>query len=167
MDRRCLYGHRVTASFRHAIENDQCPVCGAEMISLDGYKIARQVAQSVPLDGTAAFRTVKLIEVRYQLVARTPDADAPADATAPSPAMPAGTEVLLDEEELADEELAAPSPAQPSGSILDELEDDESVELIAAEPTDESEVAASEDRRDRRGDVDFSAEEDAFFASSP
>ena len=72
MDRRCLYGHRVNASFHYAIERDQCPVCGAELISLDGYRIARQLAQSVPMDGGMAFRTVKVIELSYVLQPRQP-----------------------------------------------------------------------------------------------
>lgn len=133
MDRRCLYGHRVNASFHYAIERDQCPVCGAELISLDGYRIARQLAQSVPMDGGMAFRTVKVIELSYVLQPRQPS-----PAVAPtSPEVPTGTEIVLEEEEL----VAAAIPAAPGRALADELEDEQSVELIAAESTDEAEEA--------------------------
>lgn len=157
MDRRCLYGHRVNATFHYAIERDQCPICGAELISLDGYRLARQLAQSVPLDGSAAFRTVKLIEAHYVLKARpagTAEAGRPAHGVV-TPEVPPGTELTLEEEDLAPSPAtpspatpspatpaAAPAPATPSRPLAEEREDDVSVELVAAEVTDEQERAA-------------------------
>ncbi|MCK6505917.1 hypothetical protein L6R53_21445 [Myxococcota bacterium] len=209
MDRRCLYGHRVNATFHHAIERDQCPICGAELITLDGYRLARQLAQTVPLDGGAAFRAVKLIETNYVLKPRPatttearpgvpPSAEAPTSGP-PSPGLaaadpPPGTEITLEEEDLAH---AAPRPAAPSRPLAEEREDDDSVELIAAETTDEQERAtrrapatpraAGPRARTAAGRpagppkvptaastaptastaAPFTAEEDAFFATSP
>jgi len=188
MDRRCLYGHRVAASFRFAIERDACPVCGAELISLEGYRLARKLAEAVPLDAVAAFRTARVVERSYGLTPldaavatpATPPAAAPIKAApaalaaspgaghagaklrasspprpsppprALMPEVPAGTEVLLDEEELAD----SGAPATTLVAAVDE------------EPTLATASAVEAADEPLGTDAPFSAEEDAFFSTT-
>jgi hypothetical protein len=71
MDHRCLYGHRTPASFAFAIDSGSCPVCGAPLVSVVGYQIARKLASTVPLDPVDAFNTVRTLELEYELVPRT------------------------------------------------------------------------------------------------
>lgn len=74
-DHRCLYGHRVPADFSFAIENDACPKCGAPLISISGYELARGLATSVPLEAVQAFATVRFLEKNYVLSPRSPETD--------------------------------------------------------------------------------------------
>jgi len=75
MDYRCLYGHRTPASYSFAIEQGICPMCGAPIVSVVGYQIARKLASTVPLDPVVAFNTMRELEKDYELVAKVPDED--------------------------------------------------------------------------------------------
>lgn len=70
IDHRCLYGHRTPGSFAFAIDSGSCPVCGAPLVSVVGYQIARKLASTVPLDPVDAFNTVRTLEKEYDLVPR-------------------------------------------------------------------------------------------------
>ena len=73
MDHRCLYGHRTPSSFGFAIEQGSCPVCGAPMVSVMGYQIARKLAAEVPMDPVQAFNTVRYLESNYELTPKAED----------------------------------------------------------------------------------------------
>lgn len=73
MDHRCLYGHRVPSEFSWAIQNRLCPSCGSRTVSVDGYQLARGLAQDIPLDARAAFDVVRYLEDRYDLKKREED----------------------------------------------------------------------------------------------
>ncbi|HJN78310.1 MAG TPA: hypothetical protein QGF58_30635 [Myxococcota bacterium] len=67
MDYRCLYGHRTPSSFGFAIEQGVCPSCGAPIVSVVGYQIARKLAATVPLDPVLAFATLRVLENEYDI----------------------------------------------------------------------------------------------------
>lgn len=162
MDHRCLYGHRVASTFRYAIDNDACPICGAELISVDGYKLARTLAEGVPLDGVAAFRTARVLLRRYVL---TPlDAQDAGDTAIPTPDVPAGTEVQLDEEDLlADDDRDQGVAEEVLVPDLDEADD----EQAAASGTEDTVVAPAPILRPKPDDSEasgFSDVDEAFFA---
>lgn len=183
MDHRCLYGHRVPGDYRFAIERNACPVCGAELVSLDGYKLARALVTEAQLDAVTAFRTAKVLEKRFVITPREGE-PAPAAAAAPAPAKagaakaaatpkaatkgsakaatkdaaPTSGEARLDQEDLTDP--AAAGVATPSAPLVDELEDAESVELISTDADDAAPVPAV-------ADTGFDAVEESFFSSSP
>lgn len=176
MDHRCLYGHRVPGDFRFAIERNACPVCGAELVSLDGYKLARALVKEAQLDAVTAFKTAKVLEQRFEIRPREPGAGGDDADEAPTRG-----EVQLDQEDLSEPAAASPAPripaprrptqpphAQPSESLLDELEDAESVELIATDDTDESRANGRMDAAGSTPDSGgFDAVEESFFSSSP
>jgi hypothetical protein len=107
MDHRCLYGHRVPATFSFAIQNRTCPTCGAGTLTLNGYEAARALAGDGGLDAMAAFAAVRLLEASWRLV--PVDAVDAAPAEAPSAALGAP-----------EEEPRAAAPA--AGPAVDELE---------------------------------------------
>lgn len=74
MDHRCLYGHRVSASFTFAIQNRTCPVCGAPTVTLNGYQVARRLASEGGLESVQAFGAVRLIESEWVILAAQPAA---------------------------------------------------------------------------------------------
>jgi hypothetical protein len=78
MDHRCLYGHRVPASFTHAISGRACPTCGAATLTVVGYVAARKLAKEGGMEALAAFNAVRLLESEWALV----PVDAPAEADA-------------------------------------------------------------------------------------
>ncbi len=75
MDHRCLYGHRVPASFTHAISGRACPTCGAATLTVVGYVAARKLAKEGGMEALAAFNAVRLLESEWALV----PVDAPAE----------------------------------------------------------------------------------------
>jgi hypothetical protein len=79
MDYRCLYGHRVPADFSFAIDNDACPRCGAQLVSLSGYQLARTLATGVPLEAVQAFATVRFLESNFTLTPKGDEAEEPSD----------------------------------------------------------------------------------------
>ena len=87
MDHRCLYGHRVPATFAYAIQNRLCPMCGASTVTVTGYQVARKLTQEAGMDAHAAFQAVKVIEAddkgRLRLSMKAAAAEAP-QAAAPA-----------------------------------------------------------------------------------
>lgn len=65
MDYRCLYGHRVPDSYKFAIQQRTCPTCGSPTITVSGYRLARRLANEIPLDAITAFNTIYLIEEEH------------------------------------------------------------------------------------------------------
>lgn len=124
MDYRCLYGHRVPADFSFAIENDTCPRCGAQLVSVDGYQLARTLAAGVPLDAVQAFATVRFLEQNFNLTPKDADEDA-------APAEESVGEIEFDEADEANEE-AAPEVTEPSS--------DANGAVLQAEPEETEEV---------------------------
>lgn len=92
MDHRCLYGHRISEQFNFAIQQRMCPICGAPSVTLDGYRLARELAQEVPMDALAAFNAACYLESRYTLVPLSPESIARAEAAQDDPS--GATEVV-------------------------------------------------------------------------
>lgn len=93
MDHRCLYGHRVPATFSYAIQSQSCPTCGAPTVTLSGYRAARKLTTEVGLEAVAAFNAVRVLESEWALTPLVPgDADSRLDEVdAPEPgAIPPG-----------------------------------------------------------------------------
>jgi hypothetical protein len=67
MDHRCLYGHRVPATFAFAIQNRLCPMCGAATVTVAGYQVARKLTTDANLDAVQAFNVIKVIESEWVL----------------------------------------------------------------------------------------------------
>ena len=67
MDHRCLYGHRVPATFAFAIQNRLCPMCGAATVTVAGYQVARKLTTEANLDAVQAFNVIKVIESEWVL----------------------------------------------------------------------------------------------------
>lgn len=67
MDHRCLYGHRVPATFAFAIQNRLCPMCGAATVTVAGYQVARKLTTEANLDAVQAFNVIKVIESEWIL----------------------------------------------------------------------------------------------------
>lgn len=82
MDHRCLYGHRVPATFAFAIQNRLCPMCGAATVTVTGYQVARKLTTDANLDAVQAFNVIKVIESEWVLQAAGTEAPRPA-ASAP------------------------------------------------------------------------------------
>jgi hypothetical protein len=78
MDHRCLYGHRVPATFAFAIQNRVCPMCGASTVTVTGYQVARKLASEASLDAMAAFNIIKVIESEWSFTPLNESAEAPA-----------------------------------------------------------------------------------------
>jgi hypothetical protein len=126
MDHRCLYGHRVLASFTFAIQSRSCPTCGSSTVSVAGYQAARKLSLEGGMDALSAFNAVRLIESAWQLVptgtvaaagdvgTRAPALAEPEDRTVTA-AIPVPT---VDEVEVVDEQdsLAGPAPTAPAGA---------------------------------------------------
>ena len=127
MDHRCLYGHRVPATFAYAIQNRLCPMCGASTVTVTGYQVARKLTQEAGMDAHAAFQAVKVIEADWifqpvtanveaapaavSLPAATPAAAAiPAAASLPAASIPAAASLPAPVEEVVMEPLDAEEP---------------------------------------------------------
>lgn len=124
MDHRCLYGHRVPATFAFAIQNRLCPMCGAATVTVAGYQVARKLTTDANLDAVQAFNVIKVIESEWVLQPvnaenrAAPPAPAPEPEPAPAPvptpavaAAPVAMEevVVVDEPVIeADEVIALP-----------------------------------------------------------
>lgn len=120
MDHRCLYGHRVPASFTFAIQSRSCPTCGAPTVSLVGYQAARKLAVEGGIDAVAAFHAVRLLETEWTL---TPNAAA---RPAASPPAPAPVLSVVDEEPA--QAAAAGAVAAPAHEEDEVVVDEETVE---------------------------------------
>lgn len=135
MDYRCLYGHRVSAEFSFAIENDTCPRCGAQLVSVDGYQLARSLAAGVPLEAVQAFATVRFLEKNFDL---TPKGVEEAVAAVEESV----GEIEFDEADEASEEVAPEVTEQgPTQGAGLQAEPDETEEVLddAAAPVEASE----------------------------
>lgn len=97
MDHRCLYGHRVPATFAFAIQNRLCPMCGAPTVTVTGYQVARKLTTDANLDAVQAFQVIKVIESEWVLqpsesrstatATTTPEAEEPPAPAAATPVM--------------------------------------------------------------------------------
>ena len=76
MDHRCLYGHRVPDTFKYSLNQRLCPTCGAPTVTVEGYRLARRLAQEVPLDAITSFNAIYLIEEEHVITAQAKDAPA-------------------------------------------------------------------------------------------
>lgn len=161
MDHRCLYGHRVLASFTFAIQNRSCPTCGAATVTVHGYAAARKLSLECGMDALAAFNAMRVLEAEWTLV---PVEAAPAVELAAAPARPAALAA-------ADEEGTAPA-AVP---VQDEVEIVEEAEAASAPPPRPAAAAAAavkpvvrsrppRPERDAAGGA-FDASEAEFFKS--
>ena len=98
MDHRCLYGHRVPATFAFAIQNRLCPMCGAATVTVTGYQVARKLTTDANMDAVQAFNVIKVIESEWVLqpagaesraaAVATPEPEEAHVAPAPTPAPP-------------------------------------------------------------------------------
>ena len=70
MDHRCLYGHRVSSRLEFAIHQRLCPTCGAPSVTVEGYKLARKLADEASLEPVQAFNVVRLVENNFVLAPR-------------------------------------------------------------------------------------------------
>lgn len=113
MDHRCLYGHRISEQFNFAIQQRICPICGAPTVTLDGYKLARELAQEVPMDALAAFNAACYLESRYVLTPLERGAESSAPA-AQGDATTSATEVVEPES------LAVPRRGVPGATDADD-----------------------------------------------
>lgn len=135
MDYRCLYGHRTPSTFNFAIEQGICPMCGAPIVSVVSYQIARKLAAAVPLDPVTAFNTLRILEKDYELVAREPaeeqaevsmaeieidEAEVESTDVEPEPDAVAVVEAAAD---LPDEGEAPPPVAVSENGVEDSLSD--------------------------------------------
>lgn len=151
MDHRCLYGHRVPASFTFAVERRICPTCGAGTVTLEGYQLARRLAAEVPLQAVDAFNTVLFLQRSYSMTPKVAGEEAESVG-----------EVLDVESGALDAAVEAPEPpaspkVRPAGA-REEIPDHPSLK-----PHEHDElIAAGEADDDDEGD-DVSAEELAFF----
>lgn len=91
MDHRCLYGHRVPESFKYSLTQRLCPTCGAPTVTVEGYRLARRLAQEVPLDAITSFNAIYLIEEEHVITPQAKDA--------PTEGKPEKGEVTLPEDE--------------------------------------------------------------------
>lgn len=153
MDHRCLYGHRVPASFTFAIERRICPTCGAGTVTLEGYQLARRLAAEVPLQAVDAFNTVLFLQRSYTM---TPVASDEVESVGEVLDVESG-EQPVDEPEVLDTPTQSTVQVRPAGAreeIPDHpsLKPHEASELIAAGAADE-------------GEDDLAAEELAFFSN--
>ena len=116
MDHRCLYGHRVLSSFTFAIQNRTCPTCGAETLTIHGYRAARRLANEGGMDPMAAFAAIRILETEWTLVPTPQTADAqPTGGTAlAADEEPAPTVVsAVDEVEVIDPQTPAKGAVKP------------------------------------------------------
>lgn len=146
MDYRCLYGHRVPADFSFAIDNDACPRCGAQLVSLSGYQLARTLATGVPLEAVQAFATVRFLESNFTLTPKGDEAEEPSDEEE------SVGEIEIDESDEASEAPEAPveteqeadAPAEARAELGAEPEETEEVPLDANTPVEEPIMPAPE-----------------------
>ena len=117
MDHRCLYGHRVPATFAFAIQNRLCPMCGAATVTVAGYQVARKLTTDANLDAVQAFNVIKVIESEWTLQPNGTDARPPAPVPVPEEAAPVAAvqqpavamdEVVVEEPVDIDEVIALP-----------------------------------------------------------
>lgn len=83
MDHRCLYGHRVPATFAYAIQNRLCPMCGASTVTVTGYQAARKLTQEANLDAVNAFAIIRVIEGDYTLQPNTAAESSKSNSSSP------------------------------------------------------------------------------------
>ena len=162
MDHRCLYGHRVLASFTFAIQNRSCPTCGAATVTVHGYAAARKLSLDGGMDALAAFNAMRLLESEWKLV---PVEAASATEAATPPARPAALGA-------ADEDPAGTAPA--AVPVQEEVEIVEESEAAAPPPRPAAAAAAAvkpvvrsrppRAERDANGAA-FDASEAEFFKS--
>lgn len=126
MDHRCLYGHRVPASFTFAIQSRSCPTCGAATVTLVGYQAARRLATEAGMEAVAAFHAVRVLEGEFTLV---PNVGATAPKAAPPPA------TLAAEEEEAPRPAAAVAAAAASEPAVAVAPPHEEEEVVVDEET--------------------------------
>ncbi|MDP2313255.1 MAG: hypothetical protein Q8P41_10145 [Pseudomonadota bacterium] len=117
MDHRCLFGHRVPATFTFAIQSRSCPTCGAPTVTITGYQAARKLTTDAGLEAVAAFNAVRVLESEWVLM---PANGEPAAAPTPGPALAADPVVPTaalsvaaapqDEDEVVVEDVAEPAP---------------------------------------------------------
>lgn len=120
MDHRCLYGHRVPATFAFAIQNRLCPMCGAATVTVTGYQVARKLTTDANLDAVQAFNVIKVIESEWVLQPANADArpatpsatpevedTSPAPTPAPPPVVSVQPPVVAMEEVVVEDEAAA------------------------------------------------------------
>jgi len=105
MDHRCLYGHRVPETYKYSLTQRLCPVCGAPTVTVEGYRLARRLAQEVPLDAITSFNAIYLIEEEHMIVAQAKEA--------PAEGKPEKGEVTLPEDESAQPKGNGVTPPPP------------------------------------------------------
>jgi hypothetical protein len=143
-DYRCLYGHRVPARFTFAIQNNQCPQCGAQLASLTAYTLARRLVLELQLDPRQAFAAVRLIEGQFRLVPLT---EPPRPSPPPPPRVDTATlDSSTDEIELSEVDEPSTGPTTPP----DPSAEPPMRKVLQVEPVLE-------------GDSDFGTEDRAFF----
>jgi hypothetical protein len=140
MDHRCLYGHRVPAAFTFAIQNRNCPTCGANTVTVEGYQLARKLATEVGLEAVQAFNAVRVVEADYVLTRLVP-----AEAPAAEPA-------------------AQAAPAAPPPALEEEVVVEDGAEAAAVVP--EPKVAARKGRARTEEKPAFDQGEEDFFKSA-
>ncbi|MFZ5478354.1 MAG: hypothetical protein ACOZNI_16420 [Myxococcota bacterium] len=129
MDHRCLYGHRVPASFGFAIQNRTCPICGAPTVTVNGYQAARKVAAEAGIEAVAAFNAVRVIETDWLILA-------PGAALAAEPAQQQPTLAALappaDDAAVEASPAGAPSVGAPAPHVDEEVVVDDETDVPSA-----------------------------------
>lgn len=170
MDHRCLYGHRVSESFAFAIEQRQCPVCGAPTVSVLGYQLARRLAAEVKLEALQAFNAIRLIEDDYVLAPKPEDDAQPSQAVTDESQELTEIEVPEDEFEIS-QDAPGDTPAAPAAVGHDDTSTSKPTEVAAtaadhanADPVEAPERRRVEDEATAEEDENgFSAVENDFF----